>query len=510
LNDSFIPFKNSSLDDFEFGNTIINATEEYKEGNLYTLISTDRNIILSSIWLEKEIDLVNGFQTNFDYDLGGTDGFAFVVLANNNYTAIGDGSNSLGYSGIPQSLAVEFDFKYDLLIDGIASAPHISIQSNGIGANSVNTNYSLGHFYKENLRSYHSVLIQYSNQKLLVYIDDFETPILELTKDLSCYLNSATASLGFTASQFDTSDTHRGSYIYYWNVKGFCNGECDPGALESCNDKKELPLYVYILIAIGALLLLIIIALLVYRKLFYKSDDYSSLPPEIRWNYELFIRTKSEWFFRDNNRHFSKALKRGTEDWQRVLNLFKTLGGKGVDIHEIHVLYNPTLMMRFVHSRDLLDHKFQNENDVHFKASWLEKDEQSSQKSLRENVYKEFTKFVNSFPWNQESMLPIIPVIHVTAWFSAWQIASSGFAALSRFDDGYYGKGIYFTTNAVYSLIYFSRNQKPGVIISYILPGNTYPVIEDPNGNSSLLGRGISPYHSNFVLCQLDGMPCTE
>jgi len=126
-------------------------------------------------------------------------------------------------------------------------------------------------------------------------------------------------------------------------------------------------------------------------------------------------------------------------------------------------------------------------------------------------VYNEFQKVVERCNWNRSEDLPIIPAVHVTRRSTAWQIAASGFAALATYDSGYYGKGIYFSTNAIYGLLYFSRNQMPAVIISYILPGNIYPVIEDPNDKTStLLGKGISPYHSNYVLVQLDGMPVTE
>jgi hypothetical protein len=50
----------------------------------------------------------------------------------------------------------------------------------------------------------------------------------------------------------------------------------------------------------------------------------------------------------------------------------------------------------------------------------------------------------------------ILPVIHGTALATAWKICATGFANLSCLDDGFFGKGIYFTTYALYALPYFA------------------------------------------------------
>jgi hypothetical protein len=59
------------------------------------------------------------------------------------------------------------------------------------------------------------------------------------------------------------------------------------------------------------------------------------------------------------------------------------------------------------------------------------------------------------------------------------------FANLSSLDDGFYGKGIYFTTHAPYSISYVSNRRDPAMIISWILPGNCFP------------GRSYSPSNRN-------------
>lgn len=64
-----------------------------------------------------------------------------------------------------------------------------------------------------------------------------------------------------------------------------------------------------------------------------------------------------------------------------------------------------------------------------------------------------------------------------------------GFAVLNTVDVGYYGKGIYFTSNAMYGLQY-AKPSEPVLLICWILPGNVYPVIErhDAPPGKTLMG----------------------
>jgi hypothetical protein len=48
-------------------------------------------------------------------------------------------------------------------------------------------------------------------------------------------------------------------------------------------------------------------------------------------------------------------------------------------------------------------------------------------------------------------------------------------------DVGFFGSGIYFTTSAKYSIPYFATKPNPAIIISYLIPGNPYPVVEQPS-----------------------------
>ena len=105
----------------------------------------------SSAWFELppsvDVDLgrqsVNtGFTTYFKFQIHTAaicctpaDGFAFVIQ-NSSATALGTGSGGLGYAGIPNSLAIEFD-TYQNPWD--PNANHVAVQSCGTGANAPST-----------------------------------------------------------------------------------------------------------------------------------------------------------------------------------------------------------------------------------------------------------------------------------------------------------------------------------------------------------------------------------
>jgi len=88
-------------------------------------------------------------------------------------------------------------------------------------------------------------------------------------------------------------------------------------------------------------------------------------------------------------------------------------------------------------------------------------------------------------------------------------ICRTGFATLSTQDDGWYGKGMYYTSSALYSLPYYATKPTPALIICWILPGNTYPVIENPVTTTALRGLSIrSGYQSHYVVISgKEGLP---
>jgi len=88
----------------------------------------------------------------------------------------------------------------------------------------------------------------------------------------------------------------------------------------------------------------------------------------------------------------------------------------------------------------------------------------------------------------------------------AEKICENGFATLSSVDGGYFGKGIYFTSHILYTLPYIANRKIPAVILSWVIPGNVYPVIEAHDGTDTLLGTALKSGHSaHYVLTNQKG-----
>jgi len=109
-------------------------------------------------------------------------------------------------------------------------------------------------------------------------------------------------------------------------------------------------------------------------------------------------------------------------------------------------------------------------------------------------------------PWNRDILCPILLTAHGTDSNVAKAIATTGFAALSSLDAGYYGRGIYFTTLLNYTFPYLASKRNPCAILSWVVCGHYYPVIEHHLGDKTLMGAAIRPgYMSHFVMTEVTG-----
>jgi hypothetical protein len=161
-------------------------------------------------WYAAEKSLVaGGFETTFQFQLGssaggtGWDGFAFVIQ-NSSALELRGGEFKLGYHGLPNSVAVEFDTNLDSHL-GDPGPDHISVHTGGAGANSVDESYSLGSYNVQGIvlddAEPHSAKIAYTPGSLSVYLDDLTTPVLTVAIDLAATLDLdlGRAWVGFTA-----------------------------------------------------------------------------------------------------------------------------------------------------------------------------------------------------------------------------------------------------------------------------------------------------------------------
>jgi Ca2+-binding RTX toxin-like protein len=178
-------------------------------------------------WFAARVELTHGFSTDFTLrfsgmggagdgeDVGG-DGMAFVVQDSSG-TAIGDGGGSLGYAGIPRSLAVEFDTFNNGADNGDPDGNHVAVHSRGEAANDETdtgqlpgAEASVDPILLQDGQP-HQVRVAYSATGTLdVFVDDLDTPVVTADVDLVSLLGLADgqAWVGFTGATGGAFENH--------------------------------------------------------------------------------------------------------------------------------------------------------------------------------------------------------------------------------------------------------------------------------------------------------------
>ena len=168
-------------------------------------------------WIKKPVS--NTFSTTFTFQITPVapgqelaDGIAFVIqnaAAGSNTLGTGNAGAYIGYSGVPNSIAVEFDtYRNTEFGDPTTFLSHVGIQSNGIGPNSsnhgdpnlkVHTNPVQADFADG---ATHKATITYDGATLSVFLDGATTPLTSVGVNLGTLLNldNGSAFVGFTAA----------------------------------------------------------------------------------------------------------------------------------------------------------------------------------------------------------------------------------------------------------------------------------------------------------------------
>eukprot|EP01126_Amoeba_proteus_P015888 TRINITY_DN17227_c0_g1_i1.p1 TRINITY_DN17227_c0_g1~~TRINITY_DN17227_c0_g1_i1.p1 ORF type:complete len:397 (+),score=77.99 TRINITY_DN17227_c0_g1_i1:548-1738(+) len=236
-----------------------------------------------------------------------------------------------------------------------------------------------------------------------------------------------------------------------------------------------------------------------YRKN-KKEAAYLTLPPEVQSHIKQFYKEKIMWEKEGQPSFYKKMLSFTSHEGQKVQDLLlHYLSGEKTIIREMYAVVNPTLLKNFISTRTILEGRSKETDSSG--TPW-----RSFNKKEKEIVWEIYSKLVHQYPWNKDSTVPIIPAVHGTDMNTAWQICSTGFAALSSLDAGYYGKGIYFSTHVDYILPYYATKPNPAIIISYLVPGNIFPVTENHKRPGSLRGTALkSGYQSHYVVTERKG-----
>jgi len=255
-------------------------------------------------------------------------------------------------------------------------------------------------------------------------------------------------------------------------------------------------------IVAGVLIFFVLIILLILFLLKKRKTDTSldNLPKELQ---EIFSHNNS---WEENDGYYYKMVQPGSSIYEFLEFLFyENLGGDKLVIQEAFIIYNTILVSNFANYKRILEKRYISDPALFKKEHW----KQSNKSELCTWIVNGYTERVKRFHWNKDDDVPILPAIHGTEGAIAWKICSSGFATLAVLDSGWYGSGIYFTSDARYALPYYGSKKQPTVLIVFLIPGNIYPVTESPNSAKSLCGKPIpAGYQSCYVHTTRVGKVC--
>uniref|UniRef100_A0A6B2KYQ1 Disease resistance R13L4/SHOC-2-like LRR domain-containing protein n=1 Tax=Arcella intermedia TaxID=1963864 RepID=A0A6B2KYQ1_9EUKA len=259
--------------------------------------------------------------------------------------------------------------------------------------------------------------------------------------------------------------------------------------------------YVWSIPSFTALLLLVGVVG-IYREN-RRKEEPDSLPYYWFWNME---RVKaSHYKYISHSKLYYKRLGEGSSKENELFKEFiKNLDFENVKIRRIYATVSFLLASNTNNTIKIQKNRMVISQPTFMNADWKFKTDDRLVE--REKTIQFFLNSCWKWEWNKNftiSNCMILPVVHGTGKKEAWQIASTGFASLSNLDPGFYGKGIYFSTSARYTLSYALIRKKPTLLICLALPGNPFPVID-----RELHGKPIrSGYQSHYVVVTDQGVP---
>jgi Bacterial lectin len=168
---------------------------------------------VGAAWSASRCLVASGFGVMFHFQITphGADGMAFVVQ-NDSGSALGIGGGGMGYAGIPNSLAVEFD-TFANFENHDPNSNHLSVHSRGTLPNDEDEIYSLGHSLlipEVADGAVHTCWIRYIPGQLKIFVDTKQFARVTVAVDIPQLLGlpDGRAWLGVTAASGGVSETH--------------------------------------------------------------------------------------------------------------------------------------------------------------------------------------------------------------------------------------------------------------------------------------------------------------
>ena len=240
------------------------------------------------------------------------------------------------------------------------------------------------------------------------------------------------------------------------------------------------------------------------REGFFPSPEQEKIvarfKPIYEWTWDI---TQGTWLTKGqvSRFHVQEITKDNVEAWVRLEFFFARfqIGKFNLEsAKKVEAVVNPTLVKNFEGWLAGIRSKHQMHPDLFKRDGWrqLPKGTDPRDVALRVRLFDHYQAYVSEFDWNRTLNVPVIGMIQATTRQAVNSIFENGFAAVSTLDDGYYGRGIYFTRDLDYALKYGKA-----ALLGVVCPGNVYPVKEHPFRAGSLRGNPCqSGYQSHFTV----------
>jgi len=153
-------------------------------------------------------------------------------------------------------------------------------------------------------------------------------------------------------------------------------------------------------------------------------------------------------------------------------------------IEKVYAINNPQLRSAFEIKSEVIEKQHLYNPGLFKKEGWRSLDDARRRKGMYLHLSSKIRAFRKEF--NNGSHPFVVPMVHGTSENAAFRVMENGFGTVAGLDDGYYGRGMYFTSDLRYADMYgreIDPKGQPGVkvfFVAMVLPGNPYPVTEHP------------------------------
>jgi hypothetical protein len=141
------------------------------------------------------------------------------------------------------------------------------------------------------------------------------------------------------------------------------------------------------------------------------------------------------------------------------------------------------------------------------KDDWRRAADAPERLAVHEQIAEFAERFVDGSGVGPSTAWPVLAVHALRAEETAWAVCNTGFAALALLDEGFFGKGIYFTHFVDYAADIYGKANERGeclLLLTWVLLGNVYPVTDDPY-KGPVRGKGCrSGYQSHAAIVRPD------